>query len=111
MLVLDYECFEVNKGTAQAEVYSDRAKEGLNENKDIFETLNSKKEQIEKDFGESLVWEPLPDSRACRIKKVTEVGGWQDEEKWEEVHDKVIDFSMRIKKAFDPIIYDVQKKY
>ena len=45
------------------------------------------------------------------LYKVTEVGGWQDEEKWEEVHDKVIDFSMRIKKAFDPIIYDVQKKY
>ena len=45
------------------------------------------------------------------LYKVTDVGGWQDEEKWEEVHDKVIDFSMRIKKAFDPIIYDVQKKY
>ena len=107
---VNYNC-AVNKGTAQAEVYIDRGKEGSNENKDIFEALNSKKNQIEKDFGESLEWESLPDSRACRIKKVTEIGGWQEEEKWEEVHSKVIDYSIRIKKAFDPIIKEVQKKY
>ena len=107
---VNYNC-AVNKGTAQAEVYIDRGKEGSNENKDIFEALNSKKDQIEKDFGESLEWESLPDSRACRIKKVTEIGGWQEEEKWDEVHSKVIDYSIRIKKAFDPIIKEVQKKY
>ena len=56
-------------------------------------------------------WEPLPDSRACRIKKVIEIGGWQNEEKWEEIHDKLIEYCMKMKETFDPIISNLQKKY
>ena len=48
-----YNC-AVHKGTTQAEVYIDRGKDSLNENKEIFETLINQKEQIEKNFGESL---------------------------------------------------------
>lgn len=107
---VNYNCV-VNKGVAASEVYIDRGKDAPNENKEIFDLLIKHKDQIEKDFGESLEWEPLPESRACRIKKITEIGGWQDEERWEEVQDKIIDFSIRIKKAFDPIIKELQSKY
>ena len=69
------------------------------------------KEKIEKDFGGQLMWEPLPESRACRIKAVIDLGGWQDEDKWEEVHNKLIENCINLKKSFDPIIKDLIKKY
>lgn len=105
-----YNC-SVTKHAAQAEIYIDRGKDAHEENTDIFNALHQKKDQIEKEFGSKLIWEPIPDSRSCRIKKVTEAGGWKDEEKWEESHDHLIDFCMRMKKAFEPVINEIQKKY
>ena len=105
-----YNC-AVTKNTAQAEIYIDRGKDNPNENKEIFDELEKNKNKIEEKFGDRLEWEPLPDSRACRIKKVTEIGGWQNEEKWEEIHDKLIEYCMKMKETFDPIISNLQKKY
>ena len=107
---VNYNCV-VHKSSAQSEIYIDRGKESPSENKEIFDLLESKKKQIEKDFGESIEWEPLPDSRACRIKKVLEIAGWQEEEKWDEVHEKLIEICIKMKKAFDPVINEIQKKY
>ena len=73
--------------------------------------LDQNREKIEKDFGSQLMWEPLPESRACRIKAVIDLGGWQDEDKWEEVHNKLIENCINLKKSFDPIIKDLVKKY
>ena len=105
-----YNC-AVNKNSAQAEVYIDRGKDAPNENNDIFKVLEQNKEKIEKDFGGQLMWEPLHESRACRIKAVIDLGGWQDEDKWEEVHNKLIENCINLKKSFDPIIKDLVKKY
>ena len=105
-----YNC-AVTKNTAQAEIYIDRGKDNPNENKEIFDELEKNKNKIEEKFGDKLEWEPLPDSRACRIKKVIEIGGWQNEEKWEEVHDKLIEYCIKMKETFDPIISNLQKKY
>lgn len=105
-----YNC-AVLKNSAQAEIYIDRGKDNPSENKEIFDELEKNKLKIEEKFGDKLEWEPLPDSRACRIKKVIEIGGWQNEDKWEEVHEKLIDYCMRMKDSFDPIISNLQKKY
>lgn len=105
-----YNC-AVLKNSAQAEIYIDRGKDNPDENKEIFDELEKNKLKIEEKFGDKLEWEPLPDSRACRIKKVIEIGGWQNEDKWEEVHEKLIDYCMRMKDSFDPLILNLQKKY
>lgn len=105
-----YNC-AVLKNSAQAEIYIDRGKDNPGENKEIFDELEKNKLKIEEKFGDKLEWEPLPDSRACRIKKVIEIGGWQNEDKWEEVHEKLIDYCMRMKDSFDPIISNLQNKY
>lgn len=38
------------------------------QNKAIFETLNEDQTTIESNLENEVVWEPLPDGRACRIK-------------------------------------------
>ena len=105
-----YNC-AVGKNSTQAEIYIDRGKETPEENKQIYEALEKNKDTIEKTFGKSLQWEPLPESRACRIKAIIETGGWQDEDKWEEIHDQLTKYCINIKKAFDPFIKDLAKKY
>jgi len=105
-----YNC-AVNKNSAQAEVYIDRGKDMTEENNQIFAYLEKHKQQIEQEFGFNLNWEPLPKSRACRIKAVIELGGWQDEDKWEEIHYKLIENCINIKKSFDPVIQELIKKY
>ena len=69
------------------------------------------KSKIEKDFGEALIWEELPDSRASRICKRTMAGGWEDEEKWENVHSDLIDYAIKIEKSFRPHIKNIEKKF
>ena len=49
-----------------------------------------------------LYWEALDSKRACRISKVIEGGGWQDEDSWPEVHGKMVDAMIRLEKALRP---------
>ena len=105
-----YNC-AVGKSSAQAEIYIDRGKDTPEENKQIFDSLEKNKDKIEKEFGRNLLWEPLPESRACRIKAVIDIGGWKDEENWEEVHNQLIQYCINMKKSFDPFIKELVKKY
>lgn len=83
----------------QAELYIDRGKDCDEENKRIFDELNAKKAEIEKDFGEKLRWERLDDRRASRISKRIETAGLGDREKWPKLQDEMIDAMMRLEKA------------
>tara|TARA_B100001750_G_C15390989_1_gene537432 strand:+ start:121 stop:1065 length:945 start_codon:yes stop_codon:yes gene_type:complete len=102
----------VLKAHAQAEVYIDRGKDDNGElNKKIFFELKKSKDKIEKDFGSELVWEELQDSRASRICKRTQAGGYRDEETWEKVHSDLIEYATKMQKTFSPHIKNLQKKF
>ena len=101
----------VKKGSAQAEIYIDRGKDQCTENNLIYDSLFRNKEQIEKNFQDSVVWEPLPDSRACRIyKQVSQVGGWADEDRWEDIHKELIEIMIKMREVFNPFIKEIQKE-
>ena len=67
------------------------------------------KDKIEKKFGDQLKWEELPNRRACRIIKTSDVGGWKNEETWDKAHDVLIDYAIRIEKTFDEYIDLIRK--
>ena len=55
------------------------------ENKAIFDTLYSKKEQIEKDFGEYLTWERLDNNKMSRVKyELTDVSIFNEDD-WQKM--------------------------
>lgn len=101
----------VRKASAQAEIYIDRGKGTEEINKEIFQELYDNKESIEEDFGAELIWEKLDSSRACRISKKTNVGGWQDEENWGEIHSNLIEYIISFEKSFVPYIKKLSVKY
>lgn len=46
-------------------------------NQFVFDHLKDKKEQIEANFGAELIWQPLPDRKACRIQYGKPVDGYE----------------------------------
>ncbi len=95
-------CYSITKHESKVELYIDRGKES--ENKNIFDELVKNKDEIEKDFGESLKWERLDNKRACRISRQFDNGGYRDEDKWPNIHDNMIDAMCRFEKALKPYI-------
>ena len=73
--------FSVSKSYARAELYIDRGRDKKEENEFIFNELYKRKDQIQKEFGDQLVWQRLEDKRACRIKAETP-GNVSDKDQW-----------------------------
>ena len=94
--------YSIRKHEGAVEMYIDRGKEAEELNKSIFDTLAASKDAIEKEFGWPLEWQRLEGKRACRIKKLINLGGYRDESKWASVHDAMIDAMIRLEKALRP---------
>ena len=99
----------VRQHDAQVELYIDADQDTGEGNKEIFEQLLSKKGDIERAFGEgeTLEWEALEGKRACRIKKTIPVAGWQDEGKWPEAHEAMIDAMIKLDRALRPHVRQI----
>ena len=83
----------------QIELYIDRVKDSQDENKKIFDELQSHMDEIEKEFGNKLKWERLDDKRASRISKRFDYAGLNDEEKWDKLQDNMVDGIIRLEKS------------
>lgn len=68
-----------------------------NNNKAIFDSLFAKKESIESDFGQPLVWERLDDNVTARVKFELNNVSVFNEEDWQ----KMIDFMMKAVPKFE----------
>jgi hypothetical protein len=86
------------------ELYIDADKDSGEGNKIILDRLAAQKEAIEKEFGGPLLWDSLEEKRACRIRKTVDIAGWQDEEKWPQACDALIDAMIRMEKALRPYL-------
>jgi hypothetical protein len=89
--------FVATRSYARAEVYIDRS--NTSENQLIFEELIAQRIEIEQAFGGPLIWEPLPDRNACRIKSEAE-GNILDKQKWPAMISFMTDAMTRLEAVF-----------
>lgn len=90
---------------ATAELYIDRGQGGEEENRAIFDSFYGQREDIERDFGGPLSWEPLESKRACRIACRFEGVGYKDDEsEWPGLHQSMVDAMVRLEAALRPHI-------
>jgi hypothetical protein len=89
----------------RAEIYIDTGK--AEKNKEIFRQLKTEEEQVEREFGEKLSWEDLPDKRAARIAIYRQGSIDEDSKTLTEIHDWAIQKLLTFKKVFEERI----KKY
>ncbi len=88
----------VNGLESRVECYIARGGDGA-ENLAAFEALRAQREAIEREFGEALDWQELPEKLACRIC-LHVPGGWKSpESEWPALHDRLIDGLVRLDAA------------
>ena len=97
--------YVIRQHDSNVEFYIDRGKDAEAENKKIFDQLAESKPEIEAIFGEPWGWRSLEGKRACLIDKDVPAGGYRDEEeKWPEIQDAMVDAMFKLEKALKPAI-------
>lgn len=96
--------YVVNQTASRVELYIDRGRDAAEENLKIFDQLHARREEIEQTFGEPLDWQPLEASRACRIAKAIDIGGYRTQEKYAELFPVLVDAMVRLEGALRPHI-------
>lgn len=87
---------------SRVEVYINTGDE--DKNLRILQELKQHQQAIESEFGQSLEWQELPDSSACRIC-VPITGGYRDPaDKWPSIHVALVDAMIKLAGAFRPYI-------
>ena len=73
-------------------------------NKLIFDKLSQQKDRIEREFGDMLNWQKLPDKNASRIRYTIKKLDWRDEKNWEEIHELLIKNTIKLERVLrDPL--------
>lgn len=84
-----------------AELYIDRGV--ASENKRIFDQLLARKDEIERAFGGTLLWERLDTKRASRIKHIIDRGGYRSpESEWPAIQSEMVDTMTKLETALKP---------
>lgn len=97
--------YVVRQHEGTVELYIDRGTGETENNKKIFDTMVVNKDTIDQSFGCPLHWERLDGKQACRISYTVTDGGYRDEEsKWPEIHEAMIDAMIRLERALNPYL-------
>jgi len=96
----------MDKGAVQLCI--DRGPEKKDETDSIFERILGDREEIEKEFGEPLIWDKVEGRRVCRIKSICEIGGLKDRALWGRIQEDMIDRMVRLEKALRPILSTIR---
>ena len=101
--------YVIQEHSSEIELYIDRSDsdDRREQNQEIFDTLQQAQEPIEVAFREPLDWRH-ENMIACRVRKQFELGGYRDEDRWEEIQDAMIDAMIRLEQAFRPHIDALQ---
>ena len=96
--------YGVRRGDAEVELYIDSDRDTGEGNKKIFGKLHGSKDEIEKSFGGPLNWKALEGKRACGISKKIDIAGWQNEDRWPEAHEAMIEAMIALESSLRPHI-------
>ena len=99
--------YNITKDAASVGLYIDKGKNSDDLNRQIFKIFHDKKDEIEADFGGSLVWDVVEGRRYCGIYWNTHDSGLFDQEKWDSLQNKLIDAMIRLERAFKKHIQDL----
>ncbi len=84
------------KNEVRVEFYMGRSQAEVN--KHVYDRLEGQKEAIEAVFGDELVWEPLPNRKACRIHYAENADGF-NKENWPTLQDWLLEHMLKLEQA------------
>ena len=74
-----------------------------------FDYLFSHKDDIEEEFGDTLDWSFKEERKQQYIRKEIKIGGLQDEDRWVEIQDAMIDTLTIMEKSLSPYLKNYHK--
>jgi hypothetical protein len=80
-------------------------------NKAIFDSLYSKKDAVETEFGQPLVWERLDEKVTARVKYELSNVSIFNEEDWDKMIEFMVKYVPKFEAAFKKPIQEISKKY
>ena len=98
----------VSRNYARGEIYFNRGSQ--EENKWCFDFIQERKNQIEKEFGEPLIWERMDDKVSSRIKAQRDDVSIYEKEDWDKMIDYMVDVAERMEKAFRNPVKQLNRK-
>ena len=100
--------YAITMDKGSVELFIDRGPDRKDETDRIFERILKDREKIEKEFGETLIWDRVEDRRVCRIKSLCEIGRLKDTALWGGIQEDMIDRMVRLEKVLRPILSTVK---
>lgn len=94
--------YVINNRDARIEFYLNNSDGELNLKR--YEYLQTKKDEIESNYGEPLFWDFKEGRKQHYIKALLKVGGLLDESKWDEIQNEMIEKVIKLEKAVRPYI-------
>jgi hypothetical protein len=91
----------------RVELYIDST--DADENKRVFDALHADRESIEQGFGAPLSWQRLDGRKASRISCLLPEGGLQDQNRWPEIQERMVDAMLRLESVFRPRIQALRR--
>ena len=73
-----------------------------------FEVLKESKAVIEQRVGRELLWDPLPDSRACRIYATADGTIDDDEQKLNQIIEWAAPLIIKFREVFGPLVKNIE---
>lgn len=98
----------VSKRYCRSEIYINRGSK--EENKQCYDFLHSMKDDIEREFGEPLIWERMNDKISCRVKAQQDGVSLYEKEDWEKMISYLMDTSQRMERAFKTPVRKLNRK-
>jgi hypothetical protein len=96
--------YVVREHESQVELYIDQGSDSDERNLELLNKLRQHQNDIETAFGGELEWQELPESRACRIRKVVEGGYRSPEAEWPKIHERLVTAMISLDKALRPFV-------
>lgn len=93
-----------NQDQARVEFYLERGKE---ENKQLFDRLKARQDEIESVYGQSLIWDRGDDKKTSRIYSVLEGVSIFNQTDWLQMANYMAEWSRKMYEAFVPVIREV----
>ena len=103
--------YVIRQHDSVVEVYIDLGADQDSKNLDIYNFFSKNRVKIEDTFGGNLTWEPLENRRACRISFKITIGGWKDQDKWDDISEDMINKMVQMEKAFKPYVKEISKNF
>ncbi|MCK4353684.1 MAG: DUF4268 domain-containing protein [Dehalococcoidia bacterium] len=98
-------CFTIDN-KFRVEIYIDMGKREYNDT--AFAKLKENRVAIEEKFGRELIWDPLPDSRGCRIYFATDGTIDDGEQKLKQLIEWGAPLVIKFREVFGPLVKNIQ---